>query len=370
MIIFGSMYQLVPVVLEVKLFGERIATIQFWIYSIGVIGLVYGFWFFKIGLFLTIFASLTAIGIYFFVFNMSATLLKVTKWNITGWFILAGIFYLTITATAGLLLSINLGYPFIDRLHLDYLKMHAHLGFIGWVLMVIMGVALKLIPMFGLSHGYSTRPSMFTFYFVNLGLLGIILEWLLAGPEWLFTLYLSLLVIGIICFLIQLFFIFRHRMKKKLDLGMKHSANAFLYLFLCLILGFVMSIIDLNDFTLRETIILIYGFMILFGFFSTLIIGQMYKIVPFLVWFHTFSDRVGKEQVPMLKDMFSEKIGMLQWWILNLSYIAVIAGLIMHEQLILHLGFIMLMAASFIFVYNMIHIFQFSRSYGHSRKNI
>ena len=44
MIIFGALFQLVPVVLEVKLFSEKLAEIQFWFYLLGVIGLVYGFW--------------------------------------------------------------------------------------------------------------------------------------------------------------------------------------------------------------------------------------------------------------------------------------------------------------------------------------
>ena len=35
MIIFGAMFQLVPVVLETKLFSEKLAEIQFWIYLVG-----------------------------------------------------------------------------------------------------------------------------------------------------------------------------------------------------------------------------------------------------------------------------------------------------------------------------------------------
>ena len=34
-----------------------------------------------------------------------------------------------------------------------------------------------------------------------------------------------------------------------------------------------------------------------------MITAHLYKIVPFLVWFHRFSSLVGKQKVPMLADM-------------------------------------------------------------------
>jgi len=70
-------------------------------------------------------------------------------------------------------MAINLGYPFIQGNHLQYLKLHVDVAFIGWVLIVIMGVSYKLIPMFSLSHGYSQKSAVLAFILVNTGLLGI-----------------------------------------------------------------------------------------------------------------------------------------------------------------------------------------------------
>ena len=39
------------------------------------------------------------------------------------------------------------------------------------------------------------------------------------------------------------------------------------------------------------------------GFLSPIITAHLYKIVPFLVWFHRFASLVGKQKVPMLADM-------------------------------------------------------------------
>lgn len=367
MIIFGAMYQLVPVVLEVKLFSAKLGEIQFWLYVVGILGFVYGFWNFNVGVHFTASASLVTLAIFIFIVNIFFTMANVTKWNLTGLYLLTALVYLKITALAGLLLSVNLGFPFISRIHLDYLKIHAHLGFIGWVVMVIMGVGLKLIPMFGLSHGFSTTPAKVAYVLVNIGLLGTTVEWLMTGPGWLLQCYIGLLGIGIFAFLFQLVEIFRHRMKKTLDIGMKHSAVAFGYFLLSSATGVFLAFADIGDEGLQQALVLTYGAVAIFGFFSMLIVGQMYKIVPFLVWFHTFSDRAGKEPVPLLKDMFSERLGTIQFWLINVGILFTLAGLLTTQPLLLRAGFTVVFLASVLFAVNIGNVFRLRIRYGHQR---
>ena len=125
MTIFGAMFQLVPVVLEVKLFSEKLADIQFWVFSLGIIGLVTGFWNFDTGLHLNISAALLNIAVLIFAVNMVGTFIHVKKWNITGWYLISALIYLIITAIAGFLLAYNLWHPYIRISHLHYLKLHA-----------------------------------------------------------------------------------------------------------------------------------------------------------------------------------------------------------------------------------------------------
>lgn len=369
MIIFGAMYQLVPVVLEVKLFSAKLGEIQFWLYVVGILGFVYGFWNFNVGVHFTASASLVTLAIFIFIVNIFFTMANVTKWNLTGLYLLTALVYLKITALAGLLLSVNLGFPFISRIHLDYLKIHAHLGFIGWVVMVIMGVGLKLIPMFGLSHGFSTTPAKVAYVLVNIGLLGTTVEWLMTGPGWLLQCYIGLLGIGIFAFLFQLVEIFRHRMKKTLDIGMKHSAVAFGYFLLSSATGVFLAFADIGDEGLQQALVLTYGAVAIFGFFSMLIVGQMYKIVPFLVWFHTFSDRAGKEPVPLLKDMFSERLGTIQFWLINVGILFTLAGLLTTQPLLLRAGFTVVFLASVLFAVNIGNVFRLRIRYGHQRSD-
>jgi hypothetical protein len=47
--------------------------------------------------------------------------------------------------------------------------------------------------------------------------------------------------------------------------------------------------------------------MLFSGFFAFIIIAHLYKIIPFLVWFHRFSPYIGERDVPMLQEMYDEK---------------------------------------------------------------
>jgi hypothetical protein len=65
----------------------------------------------------------------------------------------------------------------------------------------------------------------------------------------------------------------------------------------------------------------VYGFLGLTGVISFAIIGMLYKIVPFLVWFGTYSQHVGRSQVPALAELYSER-----WQIVG--YAAFVCGLL------------------------------------------
>jgi hypothetical protein len=357
MIIFGAMFQLVPVILEVKLHNEKLGEIQFWIYCIGIIGMVYGFYTFSVGTHFTASAALVTAAMFLFIYNIFRTMMKVTKWNITGLFLIAALIYLAITALSGLILGYNLGFPFINRIHFDYLKIHAHIGFIGWVLMVIMGVGLKLIPMFGLSHNYSTVPAKIAFIAVNIGLLGTSIEWFMTGPAWLLKIYIVFLIFGLFAFIVQIVMILKNRLKLTLDIGMKHSVVGFGYAVIATLLGGLLAFSPPNNESIRESTVLAYGLIIMVGFFSMLIVGQMYKIVPFLVWFHTFSDRAGKEKVPLLKDLLNETLASIQFGILNAGILVMIGGTVLSNQTVQLIGFALFTISAILFAYNIGNVF-------------
>ncbi|MGB9664383.1 MAG: hypothetical protein ACPL25_05625 [Ignavibacteria bacterium] len=355
MIIFGAMFQLVPVVFEVKLFSTLLAEIQFWVYTVGVILLTYKFYNFTSNLSFAFPAIFLGLAMTIFVINIVISLTKVRKWNITGSYIAAALFWLLITALAGYLLSKNLDKPFIKINHLQYLKLHAITAFVGWVSMVVMGVTFKLIPMFTLSHGYRLTLAKWSFILVNFGLLGV--NWIMHYPDTGIYNFIfgTMIFIGIVLYLIQIFIIFKKRIRKKLDIGLKFSAVAFFIMTLSALLNFSFLFFDYERIT---NLTLVYGFIVLFGYISFLIVGQMYKIVPFLVWYHKYSSKVGLEKVPMLKDMFNEKLAEIQFYLMNIGLAILIPSLLFQFQVLVFVAFLIFLFSSFLFGYNMITIFR------------
>ncbi|MGZ8898612.1 MAG: hypothetical protein ACXW3Z_00825, partial [Limisphaerales bacterium] len=58
----------------------------------------------------------------------------------------------------------------------------------------------------------------------------------------------------------------------------------------------------------------VYGLLALLGVVTFAIIGMLYKIVPFLVWYARYSGEIGRKKVPSLADLYSGRLQMLGYW--------------------------------------------------------
>src|SRR5690606_1856669 len=73
MIIFGALFQLLPVITEVSLFSEKLAKITYFLFTIGVICLALSFWFSMHGLPIQIGSVIIFTSFLVFLFNVLAT---------------------------------------------------------------------------------------------------------------------------------------------------------------------------------------------------------------------------------------------------------------------------------------------------------
>lgn len=353
MIIFGALFQLIPVILQVRLFSEFLAKLQFWVYTFGVFTLVYSFWFFLIDAPLTIGASLINLAVLIFLVNVIVSLTRVKEWNITATYVSAALFYLLITAIVGLMMAMNLWHPYFSKSHLIYLGYHVNIAVIGWVSMVIMGVTFKLVPMFTLSHNFSNLSGKWAFGFINAGLLGLVVLLHLPDSQELIIAFSMLIVIGILFFLYQVYIIFKQRIRRKLDFPLRFTAAAYIFLGVCTLFGFSFFFINYSQ---LMSITLVYGFLIFFGFISMLIIGQMYKILPFLTWYHKYSSKAGLEKVPLLREMYSDKLAGVQYYIMISAIAGTVISLILDAGPALLFSLSAMLVSTILFVINMIRI--------------
>jgi len=88
------------------------------------------------------------------------------------------------------------------------MPVHVHFNLLGWMSMMIYGVAYHILPRFSGQPLWNERLSVWHFWLANIGLIGMTLGWLLiGGPGGGAILYIFALVEGvsIICFALNMF---------------------------------------------------------------------------------------------------------------------------------------------------------------------
>jgi len=312
MVISGAVYQLIPVVFRVRIYSVYLSGIQYFLLTIGSLGMIYGFYELNISSGFVVFASMAYVGIVIFTLNVITTLFKVKDWNITGYHLLTAVIFLFIAVSVGLILALNLRYGFLMVNHLEILKVHAHLAIAGFVVMIIFGTVYQLIPMFVLSYDFSRSSGALAYFLVVIGLIGYGVSIAFGDHTYLANIFSVSISAGMFVFIYQVFIILRKRIRKKLDVGLKQTVVSFVFLGLASLMYIALALSDLFGFVPPHFNPIAVGFFIFFGFIGSLILGQMLKISPFLVWLRKYSSKVGIVEVPSLHEMVDQKLAYLE----------------------------------------------------------
>ena len=339
-IIYGALYQLIPVVMEVKLYNENLAYISFASMAIGMSMLIYGFWntYIAANNFVEIGGSLVILSVLLFVINAVGSALKSTNRGVENRFIVTSIVWLLLTVLLGITIILNPIFNLIPRTNFELLEIHLGFGLIGWFLMLVIGVASTLLPMFFIAHKLNKKFLNYSYILLNSGLvlfsiaLYFKLNMIITGA------FILLMIAGILLFVRYNYDAYKKRLRRKLDIGMKLTVFAFPFLFLALIFG-VLSIIDVDPINKMTTQFrLAFGISLILGFFTSLILGQMYKTLPFIVWLQRYQDKVGKFKIPLPNDIYSEKIADYHYYSFAVAIISLLIGVLSQFEIIIQIS--------------------------------
>jgi len=355
MIVFGALYQLIPVVYETSLYSEKLARITFWMFLISVSSLSYSFWIGSYTNLLFYSSILMFSSLLLFIINLHLTYKKTSKRNIQSKFINTGIYWLALTELLGTIIVFNFRYNFLSETHLHYLKIHAHFGLIGWFLLLIIGSSSILIPMFMVSHNLKESKLNKAYYLINIALILLSIDWLFIHTQYFIMFYWILFSVGISFFLSYVYDAYIKRLKKKLDIGLKYTVFAVTLMILPIALAvFLIVKGETTAFVLRMSTI--YGFSIFFGVISMLIFGQTYKTLPFIVWLNKYQPYVGKQKTPFPRELYSEKITNFQFYTYLFSISFMILGILFKNRIILQIGSLILIIVALLNLWNILKI--------------
>jgi hypothetical protein len=297
--IMGALYQFLPVALGEPIRSVPAAHISFMLY-------VPGFAVFVLGLLtgaptpMTVGAVALGLGVLLFATNLAATLWRSTRRDVTWWALAGADLFLVVTLTLGLALAGNLRWGYLGQARLTAIGTHLHVALGGWVLLVMVGVAHRLLPMFLLSHGAGDRfaRAAVALLAAGAGILAlghhgppVVSRWLPA----------VLLGAGLAAFLLQAREFYGHRHRPALDPGMRLAAAALGLLAAGLALaGPAVLSGGTPHLATAYVLVLVLGI-------SLFVAAHYYKIVPFLVWYHRFGPLVGKQPVPSIGELYSHR---------------------------------------------------------------
>jgi hypothetical protein len=340
MTIFGAMAQLVPVVLEVGHFGVELFYAIWPLLLIGTILMVFGF---LLSPALLPFGGLIVlISMMIFVMEIFLTMFKVKKLNIVMSSVLISNTFLFFGIIVGLIMA--LGYAgTIDVDINSLLRAHVYLVIGGYVSITIMGLSVVLIPMFGLSHGFSMKPLKISIGMMSFAVLLVVLSLFVKFDSLSYIGYL-LAIVSLFVYFYLVFTIYKTRARKENDIYARSLIFSYFSLVVSLVLGMGYLISS------YEPLLLATGWLIFFGYFGFIITGHIYKIIPFLVWFERFSPLVGKQKVPMLVDMVPKKSSSAQFLFSAVGVVIITMAIIFKSDVMINAGASFLIVGAFAFV--------------------
>lgn len=374
-IVMGAMYQLVPVALETRLYSERLARWHFPLHLIAVAGMVWMFWKWDMKQ-VAHFASAYAAGVGLFVYNIGRTLWRVPRWNVVATAVLSALAWFCLTLCAGLAIaagkctyesavslaptsfwgavihSLQAVGRFATRFdQIAAMHAHAHLGVVGIFVMLIVGVSYKLLPMFMLSDVQQVWRARASVTLLNLGLAGEFFTIVLRSP--LKQVFTAAIVLALVLYGFEVAAIVQARKRRTLDWGLKYFLTAVGLLAPVSLLAMVLSLPGLPFNALTGQLENLYGVLGILGVVSFAIIGMLYKIIPFLVWYASYSRHIGKARVPSLADLYSPGLQVAGYWTYLGGLLGAGSGIVLSHPLLCRAGAMLLLTSLGILVVNL-----------------
>lgn len=300
MIMLGAVQQVLPVVIGSTLPAPRlVAWASQLLLTAGTLLLCFGFMLGKPALFK---AAWPALALAFAIFISAAliSLARAAARNASR----TAIFLALLSLISAVILGTLLANGYATGQALDYSRLaaaHVSMALGGWVLLLTVGVSYQVVPMFQLTPGYpkwlTTRlaPAIFAALFLH-----VILLVLADAPRWL-EIATEIMFWSCAIFFSSATLLVQFLRKRSIP----DATLSFFRLGMIALLSLAVLAIALQNFFDPELFKMLAGILFLLGFALSLLFGMLYKIVPFLVWFHLFRSAT-KIDTPNMKEIMPE----------------------------------------------------------------
>ncbi|MBY0493413.1 MAG: hypothetical protein K2Y23_04310 [Cyanobacteria bacterium] len=285
MSILGALYVVGPIALRMPMPAGRADALAFASVVTGIIGMVAHFWIEQFGG-MAWSGLMVAAGILLVGARVVRQLRHAPIHGAVKLHIRLAFGNIAAAATAGVLLGFDKVYHFLPGYVLANVIAHAHLAAIGWVSMMVVGIAYRMLPMMLAARPPQRRSMYASAILLQTGATGLFVT-LILQSEWV-AFFAATTVAGFAVFVAHPVVMLMRRGRPAVhlpspDYAIRHVFLALGSLAISAVLGMILAVADMSDVTLR--LALAYGVFGLVGFLAQVVAGVQLRLLPLLAWF-------------------------------------------------------------------------------------
>ena len=353
----GALYQMTPVVAGTAVPLTRIAHIVHVFLLAGLAGLV---WRLLGGPASAMSAAIVCFTIALLAFLLPlawALLGSATKNDTVRGMQLAVLSLVVITVT-GLSMAQGFAGGIFSENRMLWVQFHLTVALLGWVGGLIMAVSWQVVPMFYLASNVSKTTMRWFFWLLLSGLILPLVVALSAAKINSPVSHGQLLAIGALPAALVIWLLHPALILRKISRRKRKRSDASL-LFWKAGLGTALLMIPVTTAVLllpdpRWQVL--FGWLAIWGWAAMIMHGMLSRIVPFLVWYHRFSPRLGFEPVPSMRSLLSQQ-RIKTGFVLHLASVALgVIAIFTQVQLLAQLTGLLLVAVAISLASMLIHV--------------
>lgn len=340
-VMFGALVQMLPVLAGVKVPKVAfVSKISYIFMLFGAIFMIFGLW---LNISKLILAASLFLGIGFLTLIIPMLIAFKSVVNVTASIraMITSLVFALLIVLMGMHLLASYGIGKFSGLHVLFANIHSVWAVFGFAGILIIGVAFHVLPMFYVAPRFKQFCKKRVVILITTGLV----LWLILNIF--FDSYATIAKIWIALFFwafsTTVYLKLNARRRKVSDVTVWYWRSAAVFMTLG---TFAWTINDFFD----EKYIVIVSILIGGGFIFSIMSGMLYKIVPFLVWFHL--NAKGYMSIPTMNDMINKKLAMIQFILFIISLIGFIISFFISD--LLPLFALTFIASMIILEYNVI----------------
>jgi hypothetical protein len=358
----GALYQMTPVVAGTPVPFPRLAHLVHVLMLAGLTGFL---WRLVGGTEISMVFAITcfAIALSAFLLPLTWALLRPATRNETVQGMRLAVLSLAALTLLGLVLATGLAGGSFPQQHTMWVQIHLVLGLLGWVGGLIMAVSWQVIPMFYLATLVSPSTRRWLIYLLVTGLvLPLASAMFYPGSDYLSrveAVAIAALPAALVVWLAHPALVLlgiSRRKRKRSDASLLFWKTGLAIALL--LIPAALSALPHPDPRWQ----VLFGWLAIWGWAGLIMHGMLSRIVPFLVWFHRFSARVGFEPVPSMRSLLSQrriKVG----FVLHLaSVVAGAATILLHHDMLARITGVLLAATAISLASMLIHVLRICKS--------